>query len=71
MVKPTRCAKCNGRMIEGHVIDGGYGASTASRWQPGRIERRWWGGIRVRDAELREVMAYRCEGCGYLESYVI
>ena len=71
MATPTRCVKCDGRMTEGHLLDAHYGEGAAgqTRWQPGAILRRWWGGIKVDKEAARDVMSYRCERCGYLESY--
>lgn len=57
-----KCPKCGGEMEEG-LADAGFGAD--------RGPARWFQGhkyifFRKND---RQIKVYRCESCGYLESY--
>jgi len=71
MTQPMRCMKCGGPMEEGFVRDLTSGSTTAlqSAWIGGKPQRSLWVGIVAKGREQFPVVAYRCEGCGYLESY--
>ncbi len=63
------CAKCGASMTEGFVLDAGSeGGGKVSRWIEGPPEKRWWG-FRLRGKKQIDVQTYRCNRCGYLESY--
>ncbi|TMM47348.1 hypothetical protein [Qipengyuania marisflavi] len=70
MATPSRCLKCDGRMVEGHTIDMGYGSVTPARWQEGAPQKTWFGSIKTKKANLRDIASFRCERCGFLENYV-
>ena len=60
--KTPRCSKCQERMIPGCVGERGH---TAIKWTdavPGYL------GVSVNGLE---VVSYRCEGCGFLETYAL
>lgn len=61
--------KCGGRMVEGHVVDAGYGESHSARWQRGTPEKQWWGSLKVDKKALKTVQSFRCERCYLLEHY--
>ena len=63
------CAKCGGRMTEGFLVDEGYGTIHAGAWQSGAPEKSFWGGVKKRKKDQAKVVTFRCERCGYLESY--
>ena len=67
------CPKCNGAMIKGFQLDHGhYGHVHQSEWGAGEPKPSfWWGAGTVETKGLRvlEITSYRCEKCGYLESY--
>ena len=66
------CPKCGRLMEEGFVLDRGHNnARETSRWVAGAPERSFWTGLKTRDREVIEVRAFRCAGCGYLESYAV
>ena len=67
----AKCPKCGGVMQEGFVLDAGYGVNFVSRWMPGRPQNSWLTGIKVPAKDQRPISAYRCDRCGYLESYAI
>ena len=63
------CPKCRGTMEEGYIKDEGYGTAHASKWVEGAPEKSIWTGVKTRGKNQVQVKTYRCERCGYLESY--
>jgi len=64
-----KCAKCNSTMQRGHVPDreaGGYGPQ---KWFPGELEVGALGGVSKSEHAPIYVITFRCEGCGFLDSY--
>jgi predicted nucleic-acid-binding Zn-ribbon protein len=64
------CPKCGQPMAEGYV------PSRANKWQgqipvwvSGQPVKRFWGGIDLDGKNTVAVQTFRCQGCGYLESY--
>ena len=64
-----RCPKCDGRMAEGFLVDNGYGTAHISTWQAGEPQRSLLFGVKQKKADQKPVSTFRCERCGYLESY--
>ena len=62
------CPKCQGNMMEGFVPDYTHGGVLQTRWVQGTPKRTFWFGIRILDPVFA-VTTYRCETCGFLESY--
>ena len=69
MASSDGCPKCGGRMTEGFVIDEGYGTAHVSTWQQGEPRKSFWTGIKKSKKEQIKVETWRCDRCGYLESY--
>lgn len=66
----TQCAKCGGAMEEGFEISGPMGhAMKPDEWVGGAPEPSIWTGTKLRGKERRPIVTYRCERCGFLESY--
>lgn len=66
------CIKCGGAMEIGAIIDHTNGGKMQSRWVEGEpIESFWRGGIQTDGKEKYKVETYRCQNCGYLESYAV
>lgn len=66
------CPKCNAEMEEGFTMDRGhYDSPSVETWVEGVPERSFWSGIKTEGKEQFAVTTYRCEGCGYLESYAL
>lgn len=61
------CPRCKGSMEEGFIIDLAGSGVAQSTWSEGPPESSFWQGKKVKSA--RKISTYRCEGCGYLESY--
>lgn len=65
-----RCPRCTGSMEKGYVADLTYGATLQSAWTPGEpVPRRILGGIKHEDGRDVPIVTFRCQRCGYLESY--
>jgi hypothetical protein len=56
-------------MVQGYTVDVGYGATAVPKWVEGEPERSIWTGLKLRRKEQLAVRTYRCQRCGYLESY--
>lgn len=71
MRAPAKCAKCGGGLSAGFIVDqGDYSLAGVSKWQDGAPHQTWYGGVK-QDGEQLEVSTYRCDRCGYLESYAL
>ena len=59
-------------MESGIILDrGDYNILAEPHWMEGPVERSVWTGIRTKGHDRFKVTTYRCERCGYLESYAI
>ena len=56
-------------MDEGFIIDNTHGARVQSEWAEGKPQRSIWTGLKVAKDSRYPVATFRCEKCGYLESY--
>ena len=56
-------------MVEGFIADYTHGAIRPSDWVEGEPVKSFWSGTKIRDKKQYKVETYRCENCGYLESY--
>jgi hypothetical protein len=66
----NECPKCHGRMSEGFVLDhGDYNAKKLQEWIEGEPVKSFWHGYHTKDREAFVVKTFRCERCGFLESY--
>ena len=65
----SSCAKCGGRMAEGFVIDEGYGTAHVSTFQAGEPRKSIWTGVKKSKDDQHKIATWRCERCGFLESY--
>lgn len=68
--RTTNCPKCAGRMEPGYILDkADYNMPTSPEWIEGNPEKSFWTGLKTKGRERHAVMTYRCERCGFLESY--
>ncbi len=68
--QPLECPRCRGSMEQGIIMDKQhYGLPGAPEWLEGPPERSIWTGLKMKGREVLSVLTYRCERCGYLESY--
>ena len=57
-------------MSEGFVLDQGhYNAKNLQKWVEGEPVKSFWYGFDTRNRDAFAVSTYRCERCGFLESY--
>ncbi len=56
-------------MVEGFIADYTYGEVRSSDWVKGEPVKSFWTGTKIKDKSQYKVETYRCENCGYLESY--
>jgi hypothetical protein len=58
-------------MQEGYQLDHTAGGRLlAGEWVEGEPKPSFWfGGVSIADRERREIRVYRCQSCGFLESY--
>ena len=63
------CGKCEGSMSIGVVVDHGYGTNYPERWQRGEAKMSWFGSLKESRKAQLDVETWRCDQCGYLESY--
>jgi len=57
-------------MEQGFVADKAhFSMPEMQTWVEGAPERSVWTGLKLKDREVIPVMTFRCERCGYLESY--
>ena len=64
------CPKCGGAMSDGFIVDkDSYGGRSVATWVEGQPKKSIWVGLRLGDAARFEITTWRCERCGFLESY--
>jgi hypothetical protein len=66
----TPCPKCQGEMVQGFVAD--YGESSVAAvetWVEGPPKKAFWWGVKVPVLDKLPIATFRCESCGFLESY--
>jgi hypothetical protein len=65
------CPKCSGHMETGFLIERAGGNSDRQvRWVDGEpTPESWFSGVKLEGREPARVTTFRCEGCGYLESF--
>lgn len=67
---PTTCPKCQGKMVQGFLVDFAYAAALVTTWIEGSPTKSFLPGIKPPKKYKRiPVGTYRCSACGYLESY--
>lgn len=69
MKRPGNCPKCSGSMEQGLIVDKGHGQAHVSTWQAGEPRKSIWVGLKQVKSDQIEVTSWRCQRCGYLESY--
>ena len=56
-------------MSEGFPLDTTHGGHHVAKWVEGEPKRSFWFGLKLRGRNQIEILAWRCERCGYLENY--
>jgi predicted nucleic-acid-binding Zn-ribbon protein len=64
------CPKCGRQMQPGYFLDSKHGERRgATEWVEGVPVRSFWMGLKIKGRQVLPVTVYRCERCGFLESY--
>jgi hypothetical protein len=61
--------KCQRAMQKGYIPDATYGGGVLGTWVEGEVETGFLGAIKLKGKTRRTITTYRCNSCGYLESY--
>ncbi len=61
----SRCPKCQGEMVQGFVLDNFHGGRLVSQW----AEKSFWFKTKMPVDNLITIGIFRCNSCGFLESY--
>ncbi len=73
MTQAMNCPKCSGNMERGFIVDRAMGgANLQAKWVGGEPVQGFFPPgerLKIEGRELLPVTTFRCEGCGYLESY--
>jgi hypothetical protein len=70
MKKPSVCPKCEGAMVQGFIPDFfHHSTSGVGGWREGAPKASFWKGTNASVLEGLPIGAFRCERCGFLESY--
>jgi hypothetical protein len=66
----VECPRCRGTLEKGFVMDRAhYSYPDRQNWVEGEPEKSVWHGFKTKGKESYLVHTFRCEKCGYLESY--
>ena len=71
MTRSANCPKCSSRMEAGFVLDQTHGGYARAPWVPGQPIPSFWTGLKVKDLQQFPVTTYRCNSCGFLESFAM
>lgn len=63
------CPKCASAMVDGYIVDQGYGTAAVPSWREGEPRKSIWVGLKLGGTTPLEITTWRCRRCGYLESY--
>ncbi len=58
-------------MEQGFIVDCTEGGKVVSHWLAGKPEFGYFGGLKTRERVQHPVTTFRCQKCGYLESYAL
>jgi hypothetical protein len=71
MTQSRSCPKCEQGMAEGFIVDKTYGAVGVASWVEGAPAKSIWVGVKLRGKSPIEISTWRCNRCGFLESYAL
>jgi len=63
-----KCSRCQGKMDIGFLMDKSHTFAQLA-WVEGIPEKSFWTGLKISDRTNIPVLTFRCEKCGYLESF--
>lgn len=66
------CPRCARRMELGFLLEiGDSDARSVTKWVEGVPKKKFLIGLHIKDRRVLPLTTYRCEKCGYLESYAL
>jgi hypothetical protein len=65
------CPKCGRRMQLGFCLDSKHERRGLTEWVSGPPEKSFWMGLKIKGRQVIPVTVFRCERCGFLESYAV
>ena len=69
MSTPT-CPRCRGSMEDGFILDKAHhNSAQVPEWVEGDPVKSFWTGLQTKGRRMLPITVFRCDGCGYLESY--
>lgn len=68
-MRSRSCPKCNSSMIQGFIADRTDNARYVSSWVEGAPRKSFWLGVKLGRSPRIEIQTWRCQRCGFLESY--
>jgi predicted nucleic-acid-binding Zn-ribbon protein len=69
MAQSKQCPKCGGAMADGFMVDNTHGGAAVASWVEGEPKKSFWVGLKLAGTTKIEITTWRCQRCGYLESY--
>jgi hypothetical protein len=64
------CPKCKRPMSVGFVLEHGHNERRGvTHWVEGLPEKSFWAGLVTKNRRVLPITTWRCERCGFLESY--
>ena len=51
------------------MVDHTHGGRLQAAWVEGKPQRSFWTGLKIKDGTTHPIATFRCERCGYLESF--
>lgn len=70
MQQRPQCPKGHGSMTRGFELDYKDGMPDTAKWVPGEPEKGWFG-IKLKGRKRLQIVTWRCNQCGLLESYAV
>jgi hypothetical protein len=58
-------------MNEGFLLDTTHGGYQIGKWVEGEPRKSFWVGLKIKGSRQIDIATFRCERCGYLESYAL
>lgn len=66
------CPRCGRRMELGFLLEvGDSDVRSVTKWVEGVPKKKLLGGLNIKERRVLPLTTYRCEKCGYLESYAL
>ena len=69
--RQRQCPKCSSAMEAGFIVDHKNDSARVETWVEGEPTKSFWTGLKIKDRQQLSVTTYRCDRCGYLESYAL